>query len=79
MDTDFDAAVSEDMLSYLPQGVTDMPFLFCPIIHSGPEGILQGVHQVLKPGGYLVGEIGADGNMETFRLACYDVLRDEGM
>eukprot|EP00667_Euglena_gracilis_P023694 EG_transcript_26893 len=64
MDTDFDAAVSEDMLSYLPQG---------------PEGILQGVHQVLKPGGYLVGEIGADGNMETFRLACYDVLRDEGV
>lgn len=64
LEPDFDAAVTEDMLSYLPQG---------------PEGILRGVQQVLRPGGRLIGEIGADGNLETFRLACYDVLRDEGV
>jgi len=44
----------------------------------GPEGLLQGVHGALRPGGLLVGEIGMDGNLETFRRACYDVLWDEG-
>jgi len=60
----FDAAVAEDLLSYVPQG---------------PEGLLQGVHGALRPGGLLVGEIGMDGNLETFRRACYDVLWDEGI
>ena len=46
---------------------------------TGPELILSGVYDALKPGGRFVGEIGADGNMETFRMACYDFLREQGV
>eukprot|EP00906_Rhabdomonas_costata_P017207 RCo024813 len=62
--SEFDCVVTEDVLSYSPQD---------------PENILKGVYAALKPGGSFVGEMGGDGNLETFRMACYEVLHANGV
>lgn len=62
--SEFNLVVTEDMLSYSPED---------------PQSILKGVYNSLVPGGTFVGEIGADGNLETLRMACYDVLRLNGI
>jgi SAM-dependent methyltransferase len=45
---------------------------------KAPEKVVQGIQNVLKPGGRFVGEFGGKGNVEKIRSALHSALRRRG-